>query len=225
MNQTQAALARSVIPHKSVSISWNPHRTLPHSHKSSLIDLYGPAGPPPPSQSSIAIVNRRRRSTEHLPRTSILAGSKLPRVAFSFLDQNQKVQTTSLESLSKNKRLVVVSVQAAFSPVCTRFVQRIVAAKLKLADLIACVAVNDVFVMKAWGEKLALGEKVKVLSDAGGDLSKALGLPLDFCGGGDRLGLGARSRRFYLSAMNSVVMDLSLDLDDDEVMSSKMKAV
>ncbi|KAL7244984.1 hypothetical protein ACSBR2_000346 [Camellia fascicularis] len=215
-SSNQTAFAHPISP-KPISISWNPHSSLPPSHKSSLLHLYGPPGPPPPL--SAAHRHLRKINHHHLPPPTSL----LPKLTFSFLDRNHKLQTTNLSILSKSKRLLLVGVSAAFSPICARFVKSVVdSAKSKLADLIACVAVNNVFVMKAWGEDLAVGENVMMLSDGAGDLARALRVPLD-SSGGDCLGLGVRSRRFWLSALNGVVTSLSVDFsDDDDVISPEM---
>ncbi|GFZ10330.1 hypothetical protein Acr_21g0009290 [Actinidia rufa] len=137
-SSNSSSLNQTAFAH-SISTSWNPHTSRPWLHKSSLLSIYGRPGPPP-IQSSISTVRR--------PPTSLIAGQKLPNLTFSYLDRNSKIKTATLSSLGKAKRLVVVGVSAAFSPVCDRFVKRIAPAKSIVADLIACVAVNDPFVMK-----------------------------------------------------------------------------
>lgn len=92
----------------------------------------------------------------------------------------------------------MVGVSAAFSPECDRFVRRVKSADaFRTADIIACIAANDAFVMGAWGEHLAVdGGRWKMLSDGGGELWKELGI---------------FSRRFWLSASNGIVTHMSLD--------------
>lgn len=110
----------------------------------------------------------------------------------------------------------MVGVSAAFSPGCARFVRDVVElAKTKGSDLIACVAVNDVFVMKAWGENLAVGEsrKVMMLSDGHGELAGAFGVALDTSDKGC-VGLGVRSMRFCLNSLNGVIT--SVDFDEEK---------
>lgn len=115
--------------------------------------------------------------------------------------------------------MVLVGVPAAFSPACARFVKRVESAKSVGSDLIACVAVNDVFVMRAWGENLAVGEKVMMLSDGCGELSRALGVPLDMSGRAC-LGFGVRSRRFCLSSLNGVITGVNFDEEEEEDFTS-----
>lgn len=81
--------------------------------------------------------------------------------------------------------------------------------KAKGVDTIACVSVNDAFVMKAWKEDLKIGDEVILLSDGNGDFTKAIGVELDLR---DKpVGLGVRSRRFALLAEDGVVKVLNLE--------------
>lgn len=144
----------------------------------------------------------------------------LPNAAVSYLDRNGKVQSVTVSSLGKGRKLALVGVSAAFSGRCERYVRGVEEAKGRAVDVIACVAVNDVLVMRAWGNHLGVGEKVMMLSDVEGEVSRVLGL---LCLHGSdlrpRLGLGLRSRRFCLSALNGVITNVSLDKeeeDDDE---------
>lgn len=208
-NQATFALSMS---RKPISTSWNPHRSLHRSQKSFFINLYGPPGPPPPFQEI---------STARDPRlASIPIGGKLPNATLSSLGPNGRVQNVDISSLAKGKKLLLVGVSAAFSPNCSRFVKRIEAMKGKSADLIACVAINDEFVMRAWGQHLGVGEKVMMLSDGRGELATALGLSThiqnDVSAGS---GLGVRSRRFCLAAVNGLITTVHLDDSDDYCIS------
>jgi peroxiredoxin len=157
---------------------------------------------------------RHHITKQHKP-ISIPVGEKLPNVTLSYLNRNGAVQTVALSSLCKGKRVVLVGVPAAFSPTCAQFVKRVESAKSVGSDLIACVAVNDVLVMKAWGENLAVGEKVMMLSDGCGQLSAALGVSLDMSGRAC-LGFGVRSRRFCLSSFNGVITSVNFDEEEEE---------
>ncbi|KAF5747121.1 peroxiredoxin-2E-1 chloroplastic-like [Tripterygium wilfordii] len=201
------------IPQRPLSVSWNPHTSLPKSHTPSLINLYGPPGPRR-SFNSISTVKSKP--------IAVPVGYKLPDVTLSYLAQNGAVQFVSLRRLCKGKRVVLVGVSAAFSPSCTRFVKRVESEKSRAVDLLACVAFNDVFVMKAWGENLAVGEKVMMLSDGGGELCGALGMTVD-AGATACFGLGVRPRRFCLSAVNGVVTSINFDddVEDDALPSIK----
>lgn len=212
LNQTGFPLP---VSHKSICTKWNPHTTLPKSQRNSLINLYGSPGLPPVLSISTVHPDRHRISKQPKLPVSLSVGSKLPNVALSYLNRNDAVQTVNLGSLCKGKRVVLVGVSAAFSPSCSRFVKRVESSRSMGSDMIACVAINDVFVMRAWGENLAVGEKVKMLSDGCGELSKSLGLSVEL--GGEALrGSGVRSRRFCLCSLNGVITSVDFDRAEED---------
>ncbi|EQD43991.1 redoxin domain-containing protein [mine drainage metagenome] len=79
--------------------------------------------------------------------------------------------------------------------------------RAKGVDLIACMAVNDVFVMNAWGKASGVADKVMMLADGNGEYTKALGLSLDASG----FGMGQRSQRFALVIEDGVVRQLNVE--------------
>ena len=100
----------------------------------------------------------------------------------------------------------------AFTPTCSAkhlpgFVERADEFAAKGVDVIACIAVNDVFVMNAWGKDQGAGGKVMMLADGNGDFSKALGLEMDASG----FGMGTRGQRFALVADDGVVTTLNVE--------------
>ncbi|XP_010263726.1 PREDICTED: peroxiredoxin-2E-1, chloroplastic-like [Nelumbo nucifera] len=200
-----ALFAASMSP-QPISAAWNPHAALPRSKKSSLLSLYGGPGPRPLH----FVTFRPGHHITQRPAAFISVGDKLPNVTLSYLDRNNKLHTVAVPTLAKGKKVVVIGVSAAFSPSCTRFVR---AAEEKNADVVTCVAMNDVFVMKAWGEHLEAGgdKPIMMLSDGQGEFSRALGMSLDISPSSPPLGLGTRSRRFCLVALNGVVKSLRLD--------------
>jgi peroxiredoxin len=212
ITSSSSSLSRTSFPlsvsQKSISTKWNPHNNLHKSQKSSLINLYGPPGPPP--LHSISTVHPHH----HKPILSIPIGQKLPNITLSYLNPNDAVKTLTLSSLCRGKKVVFVGVSAAFSPTCTRFLKRVESEKSRGSDLIACVAVNDVFVMRAWGESMAVGEKVMMVSDGCGELSRVLGVSLDLSAKAC-LGIGVRSMRFCLSSFNGVITNVNFD-DEEE---------
>ena len=109
------------------------------------------------------------------------------------------------------KKVVLFSVPGAFTPTCSvkhlpGFVDRVEEILGKGVDTIACMAVNDVFVMHAWGES-ANADKIVMLADGNGEFTKSLGLELDASG----FGMGERSQRFALIADDGVVSDLFIE--------------
>jgi peroxiredoxin len=118
----------------------------------------------------------------------------------------------STDELFKGKKVVLFSVPGAFTPTCDAkhlpgFLQQAEALKAKGVDTIACMAVNDVFVMNAWGKSSNVGDKVLMLADGNGDYAKALGLELD----GRGFGMGTRGQRFALVVQDGVAQQVNIE--------------
>jgi peroxiredoxin len=121
-------------------------------------------------------------------------------------------QAVSTDDLFKGKTVALFAVPGAFTPTCSAkhlpgFVENADAIKGKGVDQIVCVAVNDAFVMNAWGKDQNVGSKVTMVADGNGDLTKALGLELD----GSKFGLGARSQRYSMLVKDGVVEKLNVE--------------
>jgi glutaredoxin/glutathione-dependent peroxiredoxin len=93
--------------------------------------------------------------------------------------------------------------------------------KAKGVDEIACVAVNDAFVMGAWGKEQKTEGKVRMLADGSGDFARALGLELDLTKGG----LGVRSRRYAMLVDNGIVRSLNVEAQPGQVEVSSAEAM
>ncbi|EOY08108.1 Redoxin - like 2 [Theobroma cacao] len=145
---------------------------------------------------------------------SISVGDKLPDATLSYFDADGELQTTSVSSLTAGKKVVLFAVPGAFTPTCSQkhlpgFVEKSGELKAKGVDTIACVSVNDSFVMRAWKENLGINDEVLLLSDGNGEFTKKIGCELDLS---DKpVGLGVRSRRYALLAENGVVKVLNLE--------------
>ena len=118
----------------------------------------------------------------------------------------------STDDLFKGKKVVMFAVPGAFTPTCSAkhlpsFVQNADAIKAKGVDTIACIAVNDVFVMSAWGKDQGTDGKVTMLADGSAALTKALGLELDLTA----RGLGIRSQRYALVAEDGKITHLAVE--------------
>ena len=136
---------------------------------------------------------------------AIKAGERMPAGVLKTMSA-EGPKDLSTEELFKGKKVVLFSVPGAFTPTCDAkhlpgFVQLADQIRAKGVDLIACMAVNDVFVMNAWGKASGVGDKVMMLADGNGEYSKALGLELDARG----FGLGLRGQRFALVIDDGVV--------------------
>ncbi len=118
----------------------------------------------------------------------------------------------STDELFKGRKVVLFSVPGAFTPTCDAkhlpgFIQNAEALEAKGVDTIACMAVNDVFVMNAWGKHSNAGDKVLMLADGNGDYARALGLELDARG----FGMGTRGQRFAIVVENGVAKTVNVE--------------
>jgi glutaredoxin/glutathione-dependent peroxiredoxin len=118
----------------------------------------------------------------------------------------------STEELFKGRTVVLFGVPGAFTPTCSAkhlpgFVQNYDQLKAKGADVVACMAVNDAFVMSAWGKDQGVGDKVVMLADGSADFTKKLGLELDLTA----RGLGVRCQRFALVAKDGKVTHVAVE--------------
>ena len=141
---------------------------------------------------------------------TISIGDRLPDVKLMKAGESGPEPVQSGEYF-KGKRVALFSVPGAFTPTCSAkhlpgYVEQAGALKAGGIDEIACTAVNDAFVMGAWG-KASGSEDVTMLSDGNGDFVNALGLPLDLTGGG----LGHRGQRFSMVINDGVVEQLNIE--------------
>ncbi|MBW8270381.1 peroxiredoxin [Caldovatus aquaticus] len=118
----------------------------------------------------------------------------------------------STDEIFKGKTVVLFGVPGAFTPTCSAkhlpgFVQQAEAIRAKGVDTIACMAVNDAFVMQAWAKDQGVGDTVVMLADGSGTLTRALGLELDLT----PRGLGVRCQRFALIARDGKVTHLAVE--------------
>jgi glutaredoxin/glutathione-dependent peroxiredoxin len=142
---------------------------------------------------------------------TIKVGDKIPTATLmQFKDGGPKPVKT--DEFFAGKKVVLFALPGAFTPTCSAkhlpgFLQNADAIKKKGIDEIACVSVNDAFVMNAWGEQQQAGGKVAMLADGNGDFTRAMGLELD----GSRFGMGKRSQRYSMLVDNGVVKALNVE--------------
>lgn len=142
---------------------------------------------------------------------SIKAGEKMPTGTFGVMTENGPGGMTT-DQLFGGKKVVLVSVPGAFTPTCSMnhlpgFVDQADAIRAKGVDTIACMAVNDVFVMDAWGKDRGVGDDVVMLADGNGAYAKALGLELDASG----FGMGTRGQRFAIVVDDGVATHVAVE--------------
>jgi glutaredoxin/glutathione-dependent peroxiredoxin len=142
---------------------------------------------------------------------TIKAGDGMPAGTFKRMTREGPKDLTT-EELFKGKRVVLFSVPGAFTPTCDAkhlpgFVQLADQILAKGVDTIACMAVNDVFVMNAWGKASSVGDKVLMLADGNGDYARALGLEMD----GSKFGMGMRGKRFALIVKDGIATTVDIE--------------
>ncbi len=136
-------------------------------------------------------------------------GDRIPEVVLKYVDDG--VQAIDTPTLFDDRKVVLFAVPGAFTPTCSErhlpgFVQHFEEFRKRGID-VACMAVNDPFVMQAWGESQHVPKGLRMLSDGNGDFARALGLEMDASG----YGMGIRSKRFALYAEDGVVRQLFVE--------------
>jgi peroxiredoxin len=142
---------------------------------------------------------------------TIKVGDRMPEGKFGIMTKDGPGTITTQE-LFGGKTVAFFSVPGAFTPTCSQshlpgYIKNAADLKQKGIDTIACMAVNDVFVMDAWGKERGAGDKVLMLADGNGDYTRALGLELDATG----FGMGKRSQRFSMVVKDGVVTQLNVE--------------
>ena len=146
---------------------------------------------------------------------TIKVGDRLPEATLRTMTaEGPQAKTTS--DIFAGKTVALFAVPGAFTPTCSArhlpgFKDHAADLKAKGIDLIACVAVNDVFVMDAWGKAQGVGSDVLMLADGNGEFTQAMGLELD----GSKFGMGPRSQRYSLVAKDGVVTQLNVEAGGD----------
>ena len=142
---------------------------------------------------------------------TIKVGDRMPSGEFGVMQDNSPGKI-STDDLFGGKKVILISVPGAFTPTCSLnhlpgYVKNADQMMQKGVDTIACMAVNDVFVMNAWGKDRQVGDKVKMLADGNGEYTRKLGLEMD----GSKFGLGTRGQRFAMVVDDGVVTHLAVE--------------
>ena len=142
---------------------------------------------------------------------TIKAGDRIPTATLTVMTEDgpSKVSTNELFGAGK---VVMFSVPGAFTPTCSArhlpgFVDHIGDIKSKGVDRVVCIAVNDVFVMDAWGKSAGVGDRIVMAADGNGEFTRALGLELDASG----FGMGKRGQRFAMIVQDGVVKTVDVE--------------
>ena len=142
---------------------------------------------------------------------TIEVGDKVPAVTFRTMTADGPKDMTS-DDVFGGKKVALFALPGAFTPTCSAkhlpgYVQQADAIKARGVDTVACVSVNDAFVMGAWGADQGTGDKVLMLADGSAEFANAIGLTMD----GTARGMGIRSLRYSMVVDDGVVTALNLE--------------
>ncbi|MGE4431774.1 MAG: peroxiredoxin [Sphingobium sp.] len=151
---------------------------------------------------------------------TIAKGDTLPEATFVTMSDNGPEKIDS-QKFFTGRTVALFSVPGAFTPTCSArhlpgYIEKADDLKAKGVDAIACTAVNDAFVMGAWGKSAGADGSVTMLADGNGDFVKALGLEMD----GSGFGMGQRGQRFSMIVKDGVVAELNVEAPGDFKLSS-----
>ena len=141
----------------------------------------------------------------------VQVGDSIPEATMNIMGDKGPQKITTAE-LFAGKKVVLFAVPGAFTPTCSvqhlpGYVDNAQSLRDKGVDTVACVSVNDPFVMGAWGKDREVGEDLMMLSDGNGDFTGAIGLEMD----GSGFGLGTRSQRYAMIIDDGVVSTLNVE--------------
>ena len=142
---------------------------------------------------------------------TIKVGDALPSMTLT-LATAEGPRPVSSDEIFKGKKVALFAVPGAFTPTCSArhlpgFKEQASAFKAKGVDAIACLSVNDAFVMKAWAESQDIGEEISMIADGSGVFTQALGLEMD----ASKFGMGTRSQRYSMIVEDGVVKELNIE--------------
>jgi peroxiredoxin len=151
---------------------------------------------------------------------TIKAGDHIPEGKLRLMGKDGPTNVTAAELLGMG-RVVLFSVPGAFTPTCNArhlpgFVLQADALRAKGVGKLVCLAVNDVFVMDAWGRAANVGDSIVMAADGNGDYTRALGLELDARG----YGMGMRGQRFALVIEDGIVKQVHVEAPGEFKVSS-----
>ena len=152
---------------------------------------------------------------------TISVGEKIPSVNLTIMGSDGPEGTTT-DDIFNGKKVVIFGLPGAFTPTCSAkhlpgFVQHAEAIKARGVDAIVCIAVNDAFVMGAWGKDQNVADKVLMVADGSADFARATGLELDLTA----RGMGVRCQRFAMIVEDGVVGKINVDAGTFELTSAE----
>ena len=141
----------------------------------------------------------------------IKVGDRVPSVKLKHMTA-EGIKDITTDELFKGKKVVLFALPGAFTPTCSAkhlpgFVQRAAEIKAKGVDTVACLSVNDAFVMNAWKRDTDQRDEATFLADGNAEFTKAIGMELDASGNG----LGIRSKRYSMLVDDGVVKKFNVE--------------
>lgn len=141
----------------------------------------------------------------------VAVGDRIPDVKV-MINTDDGIKPAQTGELLGSGKVVLFAVPGAFTPGCSEyhlpgFVARAADVKAKGVDRIACIAVNDAFVMGAWGKDQNVGDDILMIADGNGEFAQAMGLVMD----GTGFGLGQRSQRYAAILQDGVIQELLIE--------------
>jgi len=143
---------------------------------------------------------------------TIKVGDRLPDVTFRTMGEDGTPKETKTAEVFASKRVALFAVPGAYTPTCHKqhmagFVQNYDELKRKKFDVVACTAVNDIFVLSAWAKDSKADGKILMLADGSADFARKVGLDIDLTA----RGLGVRSKRYSMIVEDGVVKSLNVE--------------
>lgn len=156
---------------------------------------------------------------------AISIGDKLPEATFRQMTDEGPQEVTSAEFF-EGRKVVLFALPGAFTPTCSNshvpgFIANADAIKAKGVDAIACVSVNDAFVLGAWEQQLGANGTIAFLADGNADFTTAIGLEMD----GRGIGFGTRSKRYAMVVEDGVVKSLAIESAPGQAEESGAEAI
>ncbi len=142
---------------------------------------------------------------------TVNAGDHIPDLTLNVVGEDA-AQPVSTKDFFGGKTVVLFAVPGAFTPTCSArhlpgFKDHAADFRAKGVDTVACISVNDYFVMKAWAKDQGIGDEVVMLADGNGEFARAVGLDMD----GSGFGMGPRSRRYAMIVKDGVIEQLFIE--------------
>ena len=142
---------------------------------------------------------------------TIQVGDRLPEATFGVMTDDGPANRTT-DEIFKGKKVALFALPGAFTPTCSArhvpgYKENAEQFRAKGVDTIACLSVNDAFVMGAWGKDQQVGDDVLMLADGNADFTKKVGLEMD----GSKFGMGTRSQRYSMIVDDGVVKELNVE--------------